>query len=117
VLVVEDDAGLRRLERRLLEEEGCEVHLAADGRDALARVAERTYDAIILDLHVPHADGHQIAQVVRQSEANHRTPIVMVTGMGDARARRKGFENQVLFFLHKPFTAEAFRAAIRGVLD
>lgn len=117
VLVVEDEAGLRRLEQRLLEEEGCDVDTAADGRQALTLLAGRTYDAIILDLRVPHVNGQQIATEVRHSEPNRRTPIIMVTGTGDAEARRKGFENHVVLYLHKPFTAEAFRAAIRGVLD
>ncbi len=117
VLLVEDEAGLRRLEQRLLEEEGCEVDVAADGREALTLVAGRTYDAIILDLRMPHVDGHEVAKQIRHSEANRGTPVVMVTGTGDAAARRKGFENQIVLFLHKPFTAEAFRTMIRGVLD
>ena len=62
VLVVEDDAALRELLAMILESEGIDVETAANGREALARMAERFPALVLLDMRMPVMDGWQLCK-------------------------------------------------------
>jgi signal transduction histidine kinase/DNA-binding response OmpR family regulator len=79
VLLVEDDAVTRQMMRRMLEQEGCGVVEAENGRAGLARVAERTPDIILLDLMMPEVDGFTFVAELRANPAWHDIPVVVVT--------------------------------------
>ena len=78
-LVVEDDEVTRRVLRETLEREGWDVAEAADGRAALAAVAGRRPDLILLDLLMPEMDGFEFLEELRKEEANRSIPIVVIT--------------------------------------
>ncbi len=79
VLVVEDDADMREVLRRRLEKEGWAVSEAANGREALERVAESRPELILLDLMMPEMDGFQFLEEVRKQEEWRSIPVVVVT--------------------------------------
>jgi CheY-like chemotaxis protein len=79
VLVVDDDADTRELLRRALEHEGMTVREAADGRDALARVAERKPGLVLLDLMMPVMDGFEFLRQLRAAETDGRVPVIVLT--------------------------------------
>jgi CheY-like chemotaxis protein len=79
VLVVEDDAGLREMMRRTLENGGWAVIEAANGRVALERLIEQRPELILLDLMMPEMDGFQFLEEVRTHEEWRSIPIVVVT--------------------------------------
>ena len=79
VLLVEDNAELRALMRRMLEQEGWVVAEAENGRVALDRVAENRPELIVLDLMMPEMDGFTFIEALRQHEAWRAIPIVVVT--------------------------------------
>ena len=79
VLVVEDDADMRKVLRRRLEKEGWAVSEAGNGRDALERVAESRPELILLDLMMPEMDGFQFLEEVRKQEEWRSIPVVVVT--------------------------------------
>jgi signal transduction histidine kinase/CheY-like chemotaxis protein len=79
VLVVEDDADLRKLMRRMLEQEGWVVAEAENGRVALDRVAENRPELIVLDLMMPEMNGFTFLESLRQDVAWRSIPIVVVT--------------------------------------
>jgi signal transduction histidine kinase/DNA-binding response OmpR family regulator len=79
VLVVEDDADLRKLMRRMLEQEGWVVEEAENGRIALDRVAENRPELIVLDLMMPEMNGFTFLESLRQDVAWRSIPIVVVT--------------------------------------
>ena len=79
VLVVEDDADLREMMRRTLENGGWAVIEAANGRVALERLIERRPELILLDLMMPEMDGFQFLEEVRTHEEWRSIPIVVVT--------------------------------------
>jgi signal transduction histidine kinase/CheY-like chemotaxis protein len=79
VLVVEDDADLRAMVRRMLEQEGWAVAEAENGRVALDRVAENRPELIVLDLMMPEMDGFSFLEALRQNEAWRAIPVVVVT--------------------------------------
>jgi CheY-like chemotaxis protein len=84
VLVAEDNASLRFLYALWLESEGYTVWAAADGREAIALLAENGLpDAAVLDVEMPHVDGLCVCRYLR--ERGSTGPIVFVTGHQEAR--------------------------------
>jgi PAS domain S-box-containing protein len=99
VLVVEDEAAMREVLRRALEREGWAVREAANGREALACMAEGRPELILLDLMMPEMDGFQFVDEVRQHQDWRSIPIVVVTAMDltpDDRRRLNGYVEQIL---------------------
>jgi signal transduction histidine kinase/CheY-like chemotaxis protein len=79
VLLVEDQADLRAMMRRMLEQEGWTVAEAENGRMALDRVAENRPELIVLDLMMPEMDGFSFLEALRQNEAWRAIPVVVAT--------------------------------------
>lgn len=77
ILVVEDDAHQRELYRQELEEEGYEVLVAADGREAVKLAAEKEPDLVILDINMPGMDG--IEALGRMLSQNNTLPVIIHT--------------------------------------
>ena len=72
ILVVDDEQAVRESLDRALRLEGYDVELAADGQEALERVAERTRpDAIVLDLMMPHVDGLEVCRTSARRRRPH----------------------------------------------
>lgn len=113
IMVVDDDARVRSLIRRALEPEGYTVDEAGDEAALDARLAERSYDLITLDLNLPGTNGLDIARRLRRSSD---TPIIMVTGKGDVIDRVVGLEVGADDYLAKPFHIRELLARVRTVL-
>ncbi|MEE2704367.1 MAG: response regulator [Myxococcota bacterium] len=77
VLVVDDDTAVRRTVSDVLRAEGCYVEGAKDGRDALDRLGQASWDAVISDVVMPGLDGYELFQAVRRDYANTR--IILMT--------------------------------------
>jgi CheY-like chemotaxis protein len=94
-LVAEDDEVTRRVLRETLEREGWDVADAADGRAALAAVADRRPDLILLDLLMPEMDGFEFLEELRREEANRSIPIVVITAKAIAVEDRRRLNGSV----------------------
>jgi CheY-like chemotaxis protein/nitrogen-specific signal transduction histidine kinase len=81
VLLVEDNPTNQRVAQLFLERAGCEVVLAADGREALAALESRRFDLVLMDVQMPVMDGLEATRRIREREAKgeQRTPIVALT--------------------------------------
>jgi CheY-like chemotaxis protein len=116
VLVVEDDAALRELTRRLLERQGYTVLLAANADEAL-RVFEQnaSIDLILTDVVMPGASGPELTrQLVKQRPA---VKVLYMSGYTDERIVQHGVLEPGIAFLHKPFTFDTLGQKVREVLD
>jgi len=116
VLVIEDEADLRNLVAKILEDAGFDVVVAGDGREGLARFAERSPEvaAVLLDLTMPGMDG---VDVLRALHAHARpVPVLMMSGFseGDVTTRYPGFAAAA--FLQKPFDPPELLAALDRLL-
>jgi two-component system, OmpR family, response regulator len=114
VLVVEDDAKLRRLLERGLAEEGYAVDSAATGADAVWRVAEYAYDAVLLDVGLPDTDGFRVCQTIRQR--GHWVPVLMLTAYDEVDHRVRGLDVGADDYLAKPFAFAELVARLRALL-
>lgn len=114
ILVVDDDAALRRALKRVLVAHGFEVEVAEDGLEALASLRSRSFDAVVLDVLMPGSDGIEVCQRLRA--AGDQLPVLMLTARYAVRDRVAGLEAGADDYLVKPFANEELVARLRALL-
>jgi two-component system OmpR family response regulator len=112
--VVEDDPRLGSLLRRGLVEDGYAVDLATTGEDALWRVAEYPYDAVVLDVGLPDLDGFTVCRRIRAGGG--WVPVLMLTALDSIANRVRGLDVGADDYLVKPFAFAELVARIRALL-
>ena len=119
VLVVEDSVSMRAFVRNVLETDDSdlgevEVVEAASGFDALRLLPRGPYDLVITDINMPHINGLELLQFIRQSDQHKTTPVVLISTKSSERDRERGLALGADSYLVKPFSPESLRAeAIR----
>jgi two-component system response regulator MprA len=114
LLVVDDDPALSRTLRRALAVEGYAVDCARDGLEALDRLGDEEYDAVVLDVSMPRLDGLAVCRRLR--ERRDRTPVLMLTARDDVRDRVSGLDAGADDYLVKPFALDELNARLRALL-
>jgi two-component system, OmpR family, response regulator MprA len=114
VLIVDDEPAVRAALDRALRLDRYEVELAADGREALDRLAETRLDAIVLDVAMPGIDGLEVCKRLR--EAGDRTPVLMLTARDAVDDRVAGLDAGADDYLVKPFALKELKARLRALL-
>jgi len=106
VMVIDDSNTIRRSAEIFLVQSGCQVVLAEDGFDALAKIADHHPDIIFIDIMMPRLDGYQTCALIKKNVRFGSTPVVMLSskdGLFDrARGRMVGSDE----YLTKPFTKD-----------
>jgi DNA-binding response OmpR family regulator len=114
ILVVEDDKSLARAIKRGLEGEGFAVDVAYDGTDGLWHATENPYDALVLDLMLPHVSGHELCERLREDD--NWTPILMLTAKDSPADEARALDIGADDFLAKPFSYVVLVARLRALL-
>jgi two-component system KDP operon response regulator KdpE len=113
VLVVDDEAPIRRALRTALTGHGYLVELAEDGDAALAAIAAHPPDVVVLDLVMPAIDGFE---VLRQLRAWSRVPVIVLSAHGEERNKVEALDLGADDYLTKPFGMGELLARLRAVL-
>jgi two-component system response regulator MprA len=113
ILVVDDDRKIRSVLGRGLRFEGYDVHLAADGQEALSIAREIPLDLVILDVMLPRMDGLEIARRLRRDMS---VTILMLTARDAVPDRIAGLDSGADDYLIKPFDFEELLARVRALL-
>ena len=107
VMVIDDSNTIRRSAEIFLAQAGCQVVLAEDGFDALAKVADHPPAIVFCDIMMPRLDGYQTCALIKKNPRFKSTPVVMLSskdGLFDrARGRMVGSDQ----YLTKPFTKDS----------
>lgn len=114
ILVVDDDARLRALLQRFLEEEGFVVRVCHDGKQMDKLLQRELFSLIVLDLMLPDEDGIDICKRLRADGVD--IPIIMLTAKGGDSDRISGLEAGADDYLPKPFNPKELLARIKAVL-
>ena len=105
ILIVEDDADVRRTLERCLVREGCDVTTAVDGKEAADKIDHARPELVLTDLEMPRAGGREVVALAVQ----RRVPVVVLTGHGTVQAAVELMRAGAANFLTKPFTPETLR--------
>ena len=112
VMVIDDSNTIRRSAEIFLAQAGCQVVLAEDGFDALAKIADHHPDVIFVDIMMPRLDGYQTCALIKKNPRLSPTPVIMLSsrdGLFDrARGRMAGSDE----YLTKPFTKDSLLRAV-----
>lgn len=119
VLVVDDDADIRRLVRISLELDGHEVTEAADGVEALRAVDPVPPDVMVLDVTMPRLDGWEVLVRLRAGGAAGAAavPVILLTALDAGVDRIRGGVEGVVRYLTKPFDPDDLRAEVLRAMD
>jgi two-component system, OmpR family, response regulator RpaB len=113
ILVVDDEASIRRILETRLSMIGYQVLTACDGEEAIALFRRSLPDLVVLDVMMPRLDGYGVCQELRKESD---VPIVMLTALGDVADRITGLELGADDYVVKPFSPKELEARIRCVL-
>ncbi|WP_036304181.1 response regulator [Methylotenera sp. L2L1] len=112
-MVIDDSNTIRRSAEIFLKASGCQVILAEDGFDALAKISNENPDLIFVDIMMPRLDGYQTCSLIKRNARYKTTPVIMLSskdGLFDrARGRMVGSDQ----YLTKPFTQETLIEAVQ----
>ena len=112
VMIIDDSNTIRRSAEIFLAQAGCQVVLAEDGFDALAKIADHAPDLIFVDIMMPRLDGYQTCALIKKNPRLKATPVIMLSskdGLFDrARGRLAGSDE----YLTKPFTKESLLRSV-----
>ncbi len=111
LLVVDDEEGMREGMRRILERAGHGVDTAADGDEALRRLAGTAYDIALVDLKMPGVDGFQVTRFANERAAD-RTVVVIVSALATVEAAVEVVRHGAFDFLVKPFVPADLLAVV-----
>ena len=113
VMVIDDSNTIRRSAEIFLKSSGCQVILAEDGFDALAKISNEHPDLIFVDIMMPRLDGYQTCSLIKRNARYKTTPVIMLSskdGLFDrARGRMVGSDQ----YLTKPFTQDTLIEAVQ----
>src|SRR5687768_18585682 len=114
LLIVEDDAKMAALLRRGLAEEGAAVDVAGSGEDALWMAATAPYDAVVLDVMLPGADGFETCRRLREDGV--WSPVLLLTARDSVEDRVAGLDGGADDYLTKPFSFAELSARLRALV-
>jgi CheY-like chemotaxis protein/glycine cleavage system H lipoate-binding protein len=115
VLVVDDEQIVCNSCRKILSQQGHNVHIALNGREALNKVEEDKYDVVIADWRMPEIDGMEVLRIVKK---NHPDIIpIMITGYPSVESAVKAMRMGVSNYLPKPISPDTLTEALKKALE
>jgi two-component system, OmpR family, response regulator MprA len=114
ILVVDDEPAVQNALSRALVLERYDVAQATDGRQALERLADASFEAVILDVSMPYLDGLEVCRRLR--DGGDRTPVLMLTAREQIDDRVAGLDAGADDYLVKPFALRELLARLRALL-
>jgi len=114
VLIVEDEASIRRGLADVLRFRGCEVGVAVDGAQGLELALMHSWDLVVLDIMLPELDGFTVCERLRS--AGRQMPVLMLTAKGDEDDIVRGFEAGANDYVTKPFGVRELTARLEALL-
>jgi two-component system KDP operon response regulator KdpE len=113
ILVVEDEAPMRKLLSSNLRANGYAVHAAADGSEALSLIEQHPFDLLLLDVNIPGPNGLQVLEAVRR---HAETPVLMLSGRRRERDTVEALDLGADDYLSKPFGVRELLARVKALL-
>lgn len=115
ILIVDDEANMRRILSLILQEDKHETVEAGGVKSALAELSSTSFDLVITDKKMPDGDGFEILAACREADAS--LPVVMLTAFGTIELAVEAMQSGAFDFISKPFVAEVVKAVARRATE
>ena len=115
ILVVDDEAKMRRVLQMMLEENGCQVDLAEGAEKALSRMKEVTFSLIITDMKMPGMSGLQLLKEIKKLDEG--IPVVVMTAYGTIPTAIEAMKAGAHDYVLKPFDMEEMKTVVEKALE
>src|ERR1044071_8726789 len=102
ILVADDQDSNRELLKELLEAQGYAVIAVPDGADALAELAQRPVDLVLLDVMMPRLNGFEVCERIKANPDTYLVPVILITALSDKQDRLEGIKAGADDFLIRP---------------
>jgi CheY-like chemotaxis protein len=112
VLIIDDDSGVLEMCRLMLAEAGHQVREAPDGPRGLALAKKGGFDAVVVDLMMPHMDGFEVMAELRRDQATRHLPIVVLTAKTRREDQLRSWREGATEFVTKPFPPDQLLSAL-----
>jgi CheY-like chemotaxis protein len=106
ILLIEDNSDIRENTCELLELEGYEVILAANGKNGIALAKEKQPDIILCDIMMPEVDGYEVLNGLRSDVETVNIPFIFLTASVEKKEIEAGFAMGAVGYIKKPFEAK-----------
>lgn len=116
-LVVDDNEGNRDLLSRLLQRQGYDVDTTENGRLALEKMQDGSYDLVLLDIMMPEMDGFEVLHRIKADDRLKRVPVIMISALGEMDSVARCIEMGAEDFLPKPFNPTILNSRIGACLE
>ena len=117
ILVIDDDIAICELIKVNLELVGYDCMYSTNPIQGFAYVVQEKPDLVILDVMMGKVSGYDVAKKIRQTESIEKTPIIMLTALGELNNKLEGFNSGVDDYLTKPFELEELKARVLALLN
>ena len=114
ILLIDDEPRIVNFVRRGLEAEGLQVDTAGDGEEGLRLALSRSYDLVILDLVMPHLDGHEVLDRMMLEKPSQ--PVLVLSALDDTASKVRCLEGGAEDYISKPFSLDELLARVRARL-
>jgi DNA-binding response OmpR family regulator len=114
VLVLDDDVSMQKLVAMLLRRDGLRVDVVDHGKDAIKAIGKEKYDAILLDLMMPHEGGMTVIRHLRETSPDVLQRVILLTATPEAVL--KGIAREVAGVVRKPFKPDELVSTVRGIV-
>jgi CheY-like chemotaxis protein len=117
ILIVEDEPVICEICLKVLNGEGYEVEIAANGYEGEGKLEEKSYDLIIIDMRTPVMDGGQLSQHISEKYPHMMGRVVMTSGEVLGSDMQKFLEKYDIPFLPKPFTSKELKRVVEDAFE
>ena len=117
ILIADDDPDIRQLVVYSLADEGHEVTIAKNGREAVDQVVESAPDLLVLDIMMPEMDGYGVMRELTEQGIRDTLKILVLTAKGSERDFKEGYDLGADRYQTKPFDPEELVETVRELLD
>ena len=114
ILIIDDEAPIRRVLRDILENESYQVDDASTGMEALQHIKEQEFDAIFCDIKMPEMDGIEVLEAIKKESD---VPVIMLSGHGTIETAVEAIKKGAFDFIPKPPDLNRLLITLRNALD
>lgn len=115
ILVVDDEKNIRLMLTQALASEETIVETAVNGEEALEKIAQTSYDLVLLDLRLPGMNGLDVLREIRESHES--LPVILLTAHGTVESAVEAMRVGAVNYLQKPFAPRELREAVEAALE